>query len=193
MFNSKKIASSVIAPFSVEQDAALAAAWFGMLQRHLPAYLAHRARVTALLLGLDQAALPNHMILQFGVLQVGDNPALTPRNVPPPATWNRLLQPLLDSPLFAFWPYGLMLLTLAASARKREPVNPLMMPVLASAALVVLPLIVVAPSVEFRYLLWPVFAAALAVALRLAPPPRPVQVAGGPILGAPATPSASSA
>jgi hypothetical protein len=170
MFGSGKIADSISKSLTAEQSAALVHAWLTMLREHLPAYLAHRARVTALLLGLDQAALPNQMILEYGVIQVGDNPALPVRNVPSPATWNRLLHPLLDSPVFAFWPYGLVLLVLAVGARARRPVNPLLLPLLVSAALLVLPLALVAPSVEFRYLLWAVFAAPLGLALHLSPP-----------------------
>jgi hypothetical protein len=175
MFGSGKIADSVSRPFTAEQSAALAQAWLAMLREHLPGYLAHRAQVAGLLVGLAPADLPNHMILEYGVVQVADNPAVPERKVPSASTWNRLLQPLLDSPLFALWPYALVLLVLAGSALVRSPVNPLLLPVLASAALLVLPLALVAPSVEFRYLLWAVFAAPLGVALRLAtPPPAPV-------------------
>lgn len=180
MFGSGKIADSMSRPFTPEQSAALAQAWLSMLRKRLPAYLGHRTQATALLLGFKPADLPNHMILEYGVVQVADNPAVPERKVPSPATWNRWLQPLLDSPLFAFWPYGLVLLALAFSAPARRPVNPLLMPLLVSAALLVLPLALVAPSVEFRYLLWAVFAAPLGVALRLSAPtaesdPRPAR------------------
>jgi hypothetical protein len=171
---------------SAEQQAALAGAWRAMLRDYPAAYLTHRVQTSALMLGFEQAALPNHMIFEYAHMQVADNPPLPPRDVPSPSTWNRLLQPLLDSPLFAFWPYGLVLLAVAASARLRRPVNPLLPPVLASALLVLLPLLVVAPSVEFRYLVWPVFAAALAVVLRLAPPGGAVELAGPPMPGVPA-------
>jgi hypothetical protein len=149
MFGSGKIADSVSKPFTAEQSAAVAQAWLAMLRQHLPGYLAHRA-------------------------QVADNPAVPERKVPSASTWNRLLQPLLDSPLFALWSYALVLLVLAGSALVRRPVNPLLLPILASAGLLVLPLVLVAPSVEFRYVLWAVFAAPLGVVLRLStPPPAP--------------------
>jgi hypothetical protein len=171
MFGAGKIADSVSRPFTDEQSAALASAWLAMLRNQLPAYLAHRVRVFALQLGFDQAAVPDGMTAQYGSVQVGDNPPLPERMVPSAATWNRALQPLVDSPLFAFWPYTLALLALAASACMRRPVNPLLLPVLASAALLVLPLALVAPSVEFRYLIWALFAAPLGLALRLSAPP----------------------
>lgn len=179
MFGSGKIADSVSRPFTPEQSAALARAWLAMLREHLPGYLVHRAQVAGLLLGLTPSDLPNHMILEYGVVQVADNPALPERGVPSAATWNRLLQRLLDSPLFALWPYALILLVLAGSAIVRRPVNPLLLPVLASATLLVLPLVLVAPSVEFRYLLWAVFAAPLGVALRLSTA-RPASVSPRP-------------
>ena len=68
--------------------------------------------------------------------------------------------------MFSLWPY--LLLAVLATALRRSAA-PLAATLLASAALFCAPLLLAAPSAEFRYLLWPVFACLVVAALPGAP------------------------
>lgn len=165
VFASGKIRDSV-GPRSFDdgQMSELNRAWLDLWWNHPRSYFAHRVRVAKLLFGFEPLTLPNALIVDYTVAALADNPPISPRQNRLQNAWQRILAPLLDSPVFAFWPYALTLLVAAFVAFVRTA-HPLLAPVLWSALLLVLPLVVVAPGADFRFLLWPVFCSVLAIAL----------------------------
>ena len=166
IFYTGKIRDSISTPLTREQDAALDQAWRELWIAYLPAYIRHRARLMYLLFGFDPAAVPNNLLMQPGVVALADNPPIPVREPRVQKLWNDAIAALLDTPIFSFWLYALVLLAVAVAARHRET-HPLLWPVLISAVLYLVPLPLVAPSAEWRYLVWPVFATPLSLALLL--------------------------
>jgi len=158
---------SLFVPYSDDERARLRNAWLRLPLDHPRAYVAHRARLSALLLGIHPAALPDRMVLMPGIEPLADNPPISANH----STLNRVLQgrlsALIDTPLFAGWLYLLLSLALAMAAwrRRTQPQARLVLVLLGSAWLYTLPLLVIAPSAEFRYLIWLVQATVLAVLL----------------------------
>lgn len=156
--------------YTPAQFAELRAAWLALPLEHPRAYFSHRATVTAYLLGLHPGQHPDYLVLQPTIVPLGDNPAVAP----PSGTLHDALQPrldaLVDTPLFAPWAYLLLAAGVAAFAlRRRAPGDGLVLAVAASSWTLALPLVLLAPSSDFRYLGWSVAAALLAFALALAP------------------------
>lgn len=157
--------------FTPAQYAQLREAWLALPLRHPRAYLAHRLELSAYLLGLRQAAHPDFLVLQPTIVPLRDNPAVAP----PAGALHARLQPaldaLVDTPLFAAWPYLLASLALAAfAAWRRAAGDGLVLATAASAWALALPLFLLAPSSDFRYLGWCLLAALMAAALAFRPP-----------------------
>lgn len=168
VFGSGKIRDSVTRQaFDARQTAAVNRAWLNLWLNHFPAYMAHRLHVTELLFGLAPRELPDTLIIDYTVTALADNPPIVSRQNRLQALWYRLITPLLDSPVFSFWPYAIVLFVLAVFARMRDAVHPLLTPILWSALLLTAPLLVIAPGADFRFLLWPVFCAALGITLAM--------------------------
>lgn len=152
--------------FTPEQLAALREAWLALPMQHPRAYFAHRIEVAAYLVGLRQEAHPDYLVLQPTVVPLRDNPALAP----PSGALHGWLQPALDAavdtPLFAAWPCLLASLGLVVfAAWRRAAGDGLVAATAASAWALALPLFLLAPSSDFRYLGWCVMATLMAAAL----------------------------
>lgn len=166
-FHSGQLKLNYYYDYTPEQFARLRAAWLALPRDHAAAYAAHRATVAAYLFGLRQDGHPDDLVLLPGVVAYKDNPA-TARN---DGALNRWLQPLLDglvdTPLFAAWPYLLASLLVSGLALKHRhsPVRALAGSVAASALMLALPLVLLSPSSDFRYLAWCLLATGFAIAL----------------------------
>lgn len=166
-FHSGQLRLNYYYDYTPEQFAQLRTAWLALPRDHTAAYAAHRATVTAFLFGLRQSDHPDSLVLLPGVVAYKDNPATTRND----GALNRWLQPLLDglvdTALFAAWPYLLAALVLLAMAALRPHTvhRALSGTVAASSLMLVLPLILLSPSSDFRYLAWCVLAAGLAAVL----------------------------
>ena len=166
-FHSGQLRLNYYYDYTPEQFAQLRAAWLSLPREHAAAYAAHRATVTAFLFGLRQGDHPDSLVLLPGVVAYKDNPA-TVRNE---GALNRWLQPVLDglvdTVLFAAWPYLLVSLLLSGLALKhrRSPTRALAGTVAASSLMLALPLVLLSPSSDFRYLAWCLLATGLAIAL----------------------------
>lgn len=168
IYASGKIRDSVgLQPMTPRQLADLRRAWFDAVRAHPGAYLAHRARLAGYLFGFDPSGLPDHLVVDYTITALADNPPLAAADHAVMRGWRAVVAALVDTPLFSFWPWALLLAGVAATAfdPRRSPPHPLLAPLLGSAVLLLLPLLVAAPGADLRFLLWPLFAAALAVML----------------------------
>lgn len=161
IFATGKLEISLYFDPSPAQMTDLHAAW-GRLWLDAPLdLLRHRARLMAMLFGLAREGVPAGLVLQPGWHRLDVNPLL---EVAPSALRERAvaaLAALVPTPVFAGWPYLLVVVLLLAATWRRR-VHPLLRPLLCSALFLCLPLPVLAPSAEFRYLYWLVLVALVA-------------------------------
>lgn len=164
------IGSGLNVPFSSEQRAALARAWWNAVSRYPGVYLEHRVRTMALLTGRHGGA-SGGISYYVGRATYRDNPPL-------PEAWFPSAQKRLydlfaalgRSWLFAGLPYLMIHLIVIPIAwrRQRSPATDLALAVSTSALLYSASFFVLAPSAELRYLTWPIVAAPLALVLLIA-------------------------
>jgi len=169
VLESYKLIPAHVMDFSAAQVNTLAYAWLGLPFEHPRAYFGHRLRLTALLLGFDNAALPDALVLLPGLVQRPGNP---PIEQPPRRARERLVEWAwrhVDGPLFMGWIYLLLAFATALAAvpglMRDRPHAVLAGAVAASALTYTLPLSLVSGSAEFRYLAWSLQASLLAPAL----------------------------
>lgn len=149
----------------------LRAAWLALPREHPRAYFAHRWAVSRALLGLDAQAQPDYLVLQPGVVAFRDNPPLARRNDALHLQLQAALDRAIDTPLFTPALYllvALAVLALAAWRRRASGPAALGCVVAMSSLALTLPMFLIAPSSDFRYLAWPVLAAGLSLWLALA-------------------------
>jgi len=138
--------------------------WLGLPMAYPRAYAAHRLHVAELLLGWDQAAHPDFLVLQPGMVPYRDNPPVPVSASPWRERVQARLQSWIDTPLFAGWIYAAfsLLVFVAAGFDHRRPGAGLAMAIAASGLLLALPLFVLSPSTDFRYINWLLMAALMA-------------------------------
>ncbi len=164
LYETGKVTLVYETPMSDADLAALRAAWLDLPLSHPRAYFGHRLRVARLMFGLDQAEHPNHLVLSPTMVAYLDNPPVVmnaTRWHTPVQDW---LQSWIDTPLFAGWIYAafaLLMLIVAAFDRRRAGTG-LAMTIAASGLLLVLPLVLLSPSTDFRYINWLLSAALMA-------------------------------
>lgn len=162
---------------------ALRQVWWSLPIEHADGYWRHRLRVAELLFGIDRDGRSIRLVLQPGWLDYRDNPPIAPPERPARTWLQGWLDDLASGPMFAGWPYLLGCLAVVWVAIRRAR-GGLPAAVALSGLSLALPLLVIAPSAEFRFLLWPVLAALISVFLtwaepspatrrRPAPPARP--------------------
>lgn len=163
LFGSGKILLSLYVPYSDAQRSELRQCWWEAVRTYPHAYLAHRAALARYLLFGYDATLPFQLVYVPERLVVDEG---TTRLVPlqdDPLV--RIAQRVWTTPLFAGALY-LGLAALAGAGALRGSQRSLRVPVLALSASAwsnALPLLLIAGSAEFRYLLWSVLASLLAV------------------------------
>lgn len=172
LFASGKILLSLYVPYSDAQRSELRQDWWQAVRAHPHDYLAHRAALARhLLFGYD-AALPFQLVyVPERLADVEGTPRLAP--VPADDPLVRLARALWTTPLFAGVVY-LALAAIAVAGALRTSRRSLRAPVLALSASAwsnALPLLFIAGSAEFRYLLWSVLASLLGVLAAWCPPP----------------------
>lgn len=173
LFGSGKILLSLYVPYSDAQRSELRQSWWQAVRAHPRDYLAHRAALARhLLFGYD-AALPFQLVyVPERLVADGETPHLAP--LPEGDPLARFARRVWTTPLFAGVVY-LALAMLAAAGALRGSRRALRMPVLALSASAwsnAAPLLLIAGSAEFRYLLWSVLASLLAVLAAWCPLPN---------------------
>jgi hypothetical protein len=153
-----------------EDLATLREAWLMLPLREPQAWARHRLRLSGYLFGFRNAELADTQVLMPDLVPFQDNPPLLmapsrPREVLV-AAWHRWV----DGPIFMGWLYLLLAVGVFAAAawRRRAAAAALS----ASGLAMVAPLVPLATAADFRYLLWLVVAALLALVLLVLPVPR---------------------
>jgi hypothetical protein len=156
--------------FTPGQLAELRGAWFDAVREAPCAWLAHRARVAAALFGTHAADWPRELVLVDDEVQYADNPPVARNATALHRMLMRAAARAVPTPLLAAWPCLALGAVAAPLAwrRRRAPRARAALVLLASAALYALPLFVLAPAAELRYLDWPCVASLLAFACALA-------------------------
>jgi len=165
IFATNKILITLYVTPTPAQSAQLRQAWLAMLREYPLSYARHRWRLTRTLLDGAGDRGPAELRFQAAWFQHPDNPPLARRQPALQQAWARLGQRLSGSAMFFAWPYllaGAVITVIAWRQPRRHPLLPVL---LASAALSVAPLPLVAPGAEFRYLVWPLVACLIAALL----------------------------
>jgi hypothetical protein len=145
-------------------------AWFAAVAAHPIDYLGHRLAVSAALFGTHRREWPRELIFVDAEVPYRDNPPVAPNTSELHRTLMKTAEFLYDTPVVAAWPYLLIGLVAAPFAwrRRAQPAACIALVILASAVLYTLPLVLLAPSAELRYLLWPVVASLIGAVLAFA-------------------------
>lgn len=153
-------------PFDASQLATLRAAWFEAIRAEPRAWLAHRWRLARALFGQRAPEWPRELAFVDAVVPFGDNPPVHAND----GHLHRLVAAFAQRHYagagLAAWPClvpGLLALPFAWRRRARVD-GRLCLVLLASAWLYALPLVVLAPAAELRYLGWPCVASLMAAA-----------------------------
>lgn len=163
-------------PFMLDFDAdearALRRAWLDAIVEHPTAWAAHRWRLTRALFGTHAAEWPHELVYVDEEVQYRDNPPVARNTSALHVMLMRAAAALVATPALAAWPYllGGVVAGLLVWQRRRTPPGALALLLLASAALHALPLTLLAPSAELRYLGWPCVASLLAMVCTCAAP-----------------------
>jgi hypothetical protein len=156
-------------PYSPQEKRELLSAWLASIRSHPSAYLHHRMRTFALLVGRHTGPVQATPYFELRI-QYMDNPPLPqPAGRQWQATFYRMASELKSSWLFAGLPYVL----LASCAlvlgwmHRRSRNGAIALAISSSALLYAAAFIPLAPSADLRYLTWPIVAAPLSLAFAL--------------------------
>ncbi len=152
------IANPTVAPLDETQRRDLIAAWLRVLPS--TAYWRHRMRVMTALWGPHNTTELRALAESPSITPYGDNPTLPEPASRGHAAFRKLMDLGTDWGLFAPGLYAALALVvlLARWRRLDHDARATILALIASAACYALPLLVIAPSAETRYLLWPVLA-----------------------------------
>jgi hypothetical protein len=149
------VANPTVVPLTAAQASGLRKAWFALWLE--PSFWAHRWRLFSALLGTHRSDALRPLADSPHVVQYRDNPPLIPSHPLAHQRYRALIDAAFRTPVFSV---GLILLlgTAAFVRRWRSGMFRELVPAAAllfSASLYTLPFLLIAPSAELRYLLWP--------------------------------------
>ncbi len=150
--------------YTQDQLAHLRRAWLDAIATHPRAWLAHRWQLSRALFGTHAPDWPHELIYVDDEIQYRDNPPVARNPGALHASLMRAAAAWHATPLLAAWPClltGVIALPLAWRRRRFAGARCALI-LLASAWLYALPLPLLAPSAELRYLGWPCLASLLA-------------------------------
>jgi hypothetical protein len=147
-------------------------AWVGAILAHPGDYLAHRWRLTLILFGSKPREWPRELVYFAGEPPYRDNPRVEPNTSHAHEWLMGAFEELRSTIILAAWPYvALALLAFAIAWRRRgEQQAQAALAVLSSGLLYALPLPLIAPSAELRYLGWTCLSSILGAALIFSAP-----------------------
>lgn len=154
-------------PPPVERE--LLAAWVQLPFTHTAAWACHRAGVAWSLLGPQRTDKWESLFIMPRVIPYADNPPIKVNDTRLNARLLEWARSARQTPFFT--PLAYLLLAVAGVALSLRPRfggdRPLIVALAASAWLHALPLVLIVPAAELRYLLWPMMAGLLAFLLSL--------------------------
>jgi hypothetical protein len=167
------INAGLISPIPEPDRTELFRSWLLLPWMEPRAWAEHRLAVAWSLFGPQRAAKPMEMFMAAGVVDFRDNPHIAAND----SGLNRALiafgrawrTSLLCTPLIYL---ALGILGMALAPRLAPAQCELIVAIAVSGLLYAAPLIVVAPSAEYRYAFWPMLSGALALLLALSAQPR---------------------
>ena len=153
-------------PLSAAELATLRGAWLAALVDEPRAWLVHRWRLTRALFGTHAPDWPRELVYVDAETPYRDNPLVAANTGTLHAALMHAAAACAATPVLAAWPYLALGLFAAPWAwhRRRDTAGTVAVVCLASAWVYALPLTVLAPSAELRYLGWPCVASLLALA-----------------------------
>lgn len=151
VFKSSLVYINPYYPMSEQDFSVLKKSWLRLPIDHPEAYVQHRWYVTKNLFGWQDMAHPNYVFAP-GTVSYKDNPSITLQQGTLTNTAQASLMSIIETPLFFGWLYVLLALIGFAWAWSRQ--NSLALTLSASALCYALPLVILAPSCDFRYLAW---------------------------------------
>lgn len=156
--------------YTQDQLVRLRHAWMAAILNHPRAWIDLRWQVSRDLFGTHAPDWPVELIYVDDEIRYGDNPPVARNAGTLHTSLIRAASAWRSTPLLAAWPYLLAgLVGLPLAWRRREfPGARAALILLASAWMYALPLVLLAPSAELRYLGWPCVASLVALAFAIA-------------------------
>jgi hypothetical protein len=167
IFESSLIYVNPYYPMSEQDFAALKEVWLRLPIDHPKAYWQHRWYVSKNLFGWQDPAHPNYVFAP-GIVNFKDNPVVIVKQSELATKVQTKLMSITETPVFFGWCYLLLALFGFCWAWAKQ--NSLAVMLSASALLYVLPLFLLAPSCDFRYLAWLIQGSLLALLVILTMP-----------------------
>jgi hypothetical protein len=144
-------------------------AWIGSIIRFPEYYLSHRWQVTRLLFGSKPAEWPGELVYYAGEYQYRDNPIVIGNTTKLHQWFVGLFEALRSTWALAAYPYLVIALAALAMAwrRRQLPGAQAALVACASGLMYAMPLPLISPSAELRYLSWTCLSSILGIALAL--------------------------
>jgi hypothetical protein len=154
------------ADYSAQELATLRSAWLNAITGEPRAWLAHRARLSRALFGTHPGDWPRELVYVDDEFHYQDNPPVLRNAGTLHARVMRVAASLAATPALAAWPCLVLgaIGGILAVRRRGDTAARVVAITLLSAWLYALPLCVLAPAAELRYLGWPCVASLLAFA-----------------------------
>ena len=156
-------------PYSREERRALARAWFDAVRDHPLAYVRHRLRTFALMIGRHDGPIRGVVYFRSRIA-FADNPPLPAPLAPSiESAFYRYAGDLAPGWSFAALPYLLALFAagVIGATRRERITGRVAIAISASALLYAVSYVPLAPAADLRYLTWPIVAAPIALAFAL--------------------------
>jgi hypothetical protein len=155
-------------PMSENDFTVLRKAWLRLPIDHPKAYWHHRWYVTKNLFGMQQDERYPNFVFAPGMVQYKDNPIVAPVQKKLAAVVQDKLLSMTESVFFYGWCYALLALIVFLGAALKKNMLAAMLSL--SALCYTLPLVILAPSCDFRYLSWLLLGSLLALLTTLSKP-----------------------
>lgn len=155
-----------LSDYSAQELATLRSAWLDAILNEPRAWLTHRVRLTRALFGTHAIDWPHELVYVDGEIVYGNNPFVERNTSALHVRLMRAAASLVATPALAAWPCLALGLVggFLAWRRRNDMAAWIALIALLSAWLYALPLCVLAPAAELRYLGWPCVASLLAFA-----------------------------
>lgn len=159
VFSLGKIKDPTQENYTPEEARAVRSAWWRMIRTYPLDYLSHRLHVSLLLFGFNIKERPASLVMMPALINCCGNPEIKAKHPYAIDTWYGFIHEMIYSPIFSVWLYGLLALAgILVSVRRKRKILTLSWILIASAFFYAVPLTIVSPGIDFRFVLWPILA-----------------------------------